>query len=135
MKSEGWRWDSIRQRWDYDDVTSRCIDAGNPGSPLGDELLSVPDDPNNEWGENLRINMGAYGDTEQAGMPPYNWALLADLTNDGIVDFVDLAHQAKDWLNSGDCQPGDFNRDSLIDISDLALLVEDWLKQTSWYTP
>ncbi|MGA1979791.1 MAG: hypothetical protein ABSG99_04390 [Sedimentisphaerales bacterium] len=133
LKSEGWRWDSVRGRWDYDDVTSRCIDAGNPGSPLGDELLSVPDDPNNEWGQNLRIDMGAFGGTAEASIPPYDWALLADLTNDGLVDLADFAYQAADWLNSTDQQPGDLNRDSLIDTDDLALLVENWLGQTTWH--
>jgi hypothetical protein len=132
LKSEGWRWDIKRSRWTYDDVTSRCIDAGNPGSPLGNELLSVPDDPNNEWGQNLRIDMGAFGGTAEASIPPYDWALLADLTNDGLVDLKDYAFQAAGWLNSADQQPGDLNRDSLIDISDLALLVEDWLGQTTW---
>jgi hypothetical protein len=133
LKSEGWSWDVVRHRWTYDDVTSRCIDAGNPGSPLGDELLSVPDDPNNIWGQNLRIDMGAYGGTAEASIPPYDWALLADLTNDGLVDLKDYAFQAADWLNSADQQPGDLNRDSLVDISDLALLVEDWLGQTTWH--
>jgi hypothetical protein len=133
LRSKGWRWDITRQRWTWDDVTSRCIDAGNPGSPLGDELLSVPDDPNNEWGENLRINMGAFGGTAEASIPPYDWALLSDLTNDGLVDLVDYAYQAADWLKSADQQPGDLNRDSFIDIFDLALLVEDWLEQTTWH--
>jgi parallel beta-helix repeat protein len=133
LKSEGWSWDAKRSCWTYDDVTSRCIDAGNPGSPLGDELLAVPRDPNNLWGQNLRIDMGAYGGTAQASMPPYDWALLADLTNDGLVDLADFAYQAADWLNSADQQPGDLNRDSLVDISDLALLVEDWLGQTIWH--
>ena len=133
LKSEGWRWDVVRQRWTYDDVTSRCIDAGNPGSPLGDELLSVPDDPDNEWGQNLRIDMGAFGGTAEASIPPYDWALLADITNDGIVNLEDYVYQAADWLNSADQQPGDLNRDSLVNISDLALLIEDWLGQTSWH--
>jgi hypothetical protein len=133
LKSEGWSWDTKRKRWTYDEVTSRCIDAGNPGSPLGDELLSVPDDPNNIWGQNLRIDMGAYGGTVEASMPPYDWALLADLTNDGFVDLKDYAFQAADWLNSADQQPGDLNRDSFVDVSDLALLVEDWLEQTTWH--
>jgi len=133
LKSKGWRWDSKRQRWDYDDVTSRCIDAGNPGSPLGEELLCVPDDPNNEWGENLRINMGAYGGTAEASMPPYDWAIPGDLTNDGVVNSQDFAYQAGDWLNSNEQQPGDLNRDGIIDFADITLLVEDWLKQTSWH--
>ena len=59
--------------WTYDNITSRCIDAGDPASPLGDEPMSVPRDPNNEYGINLRINMGAYGGTAQASIPPHDW--------------------------------------------------------------
>ncbi|MHC4361027.1 MAG: hypothetical protein ACYSTN_09615, partial [Planctomycetota bacterium] len=98
-----------------------------------DEPMSVPDDPNNTWGENIRINMGAYGGTAEASIPPYDWALLADLTNDGIVNFEDYAGQVIDWPNSGDCQPGDLNRDGVINMPDLTLLVEDWLKETVWH--
>jgi hypothetical protein len=135
LKSEGWRLDTgfDPPRWGYDYVTSRCIDAGNPGSPLGGELLTIPADPGHIWGENLRINMGAYGGTAQASMPPYDWALLADITNDGIVDGRDFAHQAKDWLVNGAEQPGDLNRDSIVDTNDVGLFVDDWLKTTSWY--
>jgi hypothetical protein len=39
-----------------DDVTSPCIDAGDPNSPVGDEP-----EPNGD-----RINMGAYGGTTEA---------------------------------------------------------------------
>jgi len=116
-------------------TASRCIDAGNPGSPLGQEPLSVPDDPNNKWGENLRINMGAYGGTKQAGIPPYDWALLADLTNDGTIDYKDLAGQVEDWLTSTSEQPGDLNRDGVVNMADYALLAEDWLAKTRWYKP
>ncbi|MCK4886507.1 MAG: right-handed parallel beta-helix repeat-containing protein, partial [Planctomycetes bacterium] len=127
LRSEGWYWDSERQRWDYDDVTSRCIDAGNPGTALGDELLTIPDDPNNEWGENLRINMGAYGGTAKASMPPYNWTLLGDLTNDGIVNYLDLTMQLEDWLRSAAEQPGDLNRDGMVNMIDYTIFAEDWL--------
>jgi len=143
LKSEAWRWDKERQRWDYDEVTSPCIDAGNPGAPLENELLTVPDDPNNEWGINLRINMGAYGDTAEASMPPHDATLLADITNDGLVNMKDFAAQAlywspKDWLNGNllnsyqltitNSMPGDLNRDGLVNAADLVLLAEDWLK-------
>jgi len=77
--------------------------------------------------------MGAYGGTAEASMPPHDWAHLADVTNDGLVDFCDYAAQATDWLNPGVSQPGDLNRDSLIDISDLTLLAEDWLKTNIWH--
>jgi hypothetical protein len=73
LKSEGWRWNIVGQSWTWDDVTSRCIDAGDPCSPLGDEPMSIPRDPNNLYGENRYINMGAYGGTCQAGMPPLDW--------------------------------------------------------------
>jgi len=128
LKSEGWRWDTNRKVWTWDEVTSRCIDAGNPGCGLGDELLSVPDDPNNEWGENLRINMGAYGGTAEASMGLPGWALLADLTNDGIVDFVDLAAFVNYWLETGECIPSDLNRSQSVDFSDFAIFAENWLK-------
>jgi hypothetical protein len=79
--------------------------------------------------------MGAYGGTAEASIPPYDWTLLADLTNDGIVNFVDYAEQVTDWSNSGDCQPGDLDRDGVgvINMPDLALFVEDWLKETVWH--
>jgi len=76
LKSEGWRWntnDTNSEAWAYDGVTSSCIDAGDPTSPLGDEPMSMPRDPNNIHGINVHINMGAYGGTAQASIPPYNW--------------------------------------------------------------
>ncbi len=133
LKSEGLRWNAKWKEWDFDRVTSPCIDAGNPGCPLGDELLTVPDDPYNEWGENLRINMGSYGGTAEASMPPYDWAILADLTNDGIVNLKDFAGQAQYWMITKSKQPGDLNRDGTVNMTDLALFVQDWLIETSWH--
>lgn len=133
LKSEGWRWDSKRGIWDYDLVTSRCIDAGNPGSPIVNEPTTIPEDPTNEWGENIRINMGAYGGTAEASIPPYGWSLLSDITNDGTVNFTDYAYTALYWLQLADQQPSDFNRDDIVDTADLRLLSYDWLTQTTWY--
>jgi parallel beta-helix repeat protein len=73
LKSEGWCWSTLTESWTYDYVTSPCIDAGDPACPLGDEPMSVPRDPENIYGVNLRINMGAYGGTSQASMPPVGW--------------------------------------------------------------
>jgi parallel beta-helix repeat protein len=75
LMSEGWRWSTNEESWVYDEVTSSCIDSGDPALPLGDEPMNVPRDPNNEYGINLRINMGAYGGTCQASMPPLNWSI------------------------------------------------------------
>jgi hypothetical protein len=136
LKSQGWRWDKNvghGSPWKGDYVTSRCIDAGNPGSPLGDELLTIPDDPNQAWGVNLRINMGAYGGTAQASMAPYNWTFLGDLSNDGTVDYADLAGQIEDWLITANEQPGDLNRDYVVNMIDFAALAQDWLQTTDWF--
>jgi hypothetical protein len=56
LKSSAGRWEPISQSWVFDDVTSPCIDAGDPNSPVGDEP-----EPNGG-----RINMGAYGSTAEA---------------------------------------------------------------------
>ena len=124
LKSQGWRWDTDTNDWTWDDVTSRCIDAGNPGFDPADELL-----PNSS----SRINMGVYGGTSEASIPSHNWALLADLTNDGIVNLSDFAATVTDWQQNQDEQPGDLNRNGITEMSDVALLLEDWLDQTSWY--
>lgn len=137
LKSVGWRWNTIMRSWDFDRyATSRCIDAGNPGSPLRNELL--PDDiyPSQpDIAMNIRINMGAYGGTAQASLAPPGWALLADADNGGAVDFGDYAYVANLWLNAGNEQPCDFDRSGDVNYKDLALFVEDWLNQTSWVFP
>jgi hypothetical protein len=56
LKSQAGRWDPNSESWVVDEVTSPCIDAGDPKSPVGDES-----EPNGG-----RINMGAYGGTEEA---------------------------------------------------------------------
>ena len=100
---------------------------------LGGELRSIPDDPDNLLGQSLRINMGAFGGTAEASMPPYDWAILADLTNDGTVDSVDFAHLSAIFSNEAEQLPGDLDRDANVDLADLLLLTEDWLKTTSWH--
>jgi len=62
LKSEVGRWDSDSQTWIQDEVTSPCIDAGDPNSPVGDEP-----EPNGEI-----INIGAYGGTVEASMSPFD---------------------------------------------------------------
>jgi len=58
LKSEAGRWDPNSQSWIKDDITSPCVDAGDPDSPVGDEPM-----PNGS-----RINMGAYGGTPKASI-------------------------------------------------------------------
>ncbi|MHC4169582.1 MAG: right-handed parallel beta-helix repeat-containing protein [Planctomycetota bacterium] len=58
LKSEVGRWDPVSRSWVKDDVTSPCIDAGDPNSDWGREV----------WPHGGRVNMGAYGGTRQASM-------------------------------------------------------------------
>jgi hypothetical protein len=132
LKSQGWRWDSQQDLWAWDTVTSRCIDAGNPGSPLAEEPITLDVDPLNRIGKNIRLDMGAYAATEQASMPPHGWALLADLNNDGYVDFLDLACWTQTFLSQDADQPGDLNRDGTVNLADFALFMADWQSNTIW---
>ena len=116
LKSQAGRWEPVSEIWVDDEVTSPCIDAGNPGCPVGDEPA-----PNGN-----RINMGAYGGTAEASKSPANWALLADLTNDGIVDFNDLGAFVGYWPDSGQCVPADLNRSGSVDSLDYSILANQW---------
>ena len=133
LKSQGWRWDIQREVWTWDDVTSRCIDAGDPNSPLGDEPLTIPADPNNEWGRNIRINMGAFGGTEQASIPPLGWAIPTDYNNDGIADFTDFAFWSQNHGYSAAESPAEPNSAPALNAAELALFADRWLDQTTWF--
>jgi parallel beta-helix repeat protein len=133
LKSAGWRWERTQKKWTWDDVTSRCIDAGNPGSDPVLEPVILDVDPLGRFAVNQRLNMGYYGGTGEASMPPYDWALLGDLTNDGIVGLEDLRGLAANWLDSENERSGDVNRDGVVNMVDFALLVSDWQRTTSWH--
>jgi hypothetical protein len=60
VKSEAGRWDPFSESWVQDDVTSPCIDAGDPNSPVAFEPA-----PNGDI-----INMGAFGGTTEASKSP-----------------------------------------------------------------
>jgi parallel beta-helix repeat protein len=60
LKSQAGRWDPNSQSWMVDQVTSPCIDAGDPNMLVGDEPI-----PNGGI-----INMGAYGGTAEASKSP-----------------------------------------------------------------
>jgi hypothetical protein len=81
---------------------------------------------------NRRINIGAYGGTAKASKTPFEWSLLADLTNDGIVDAKDYACQTKNGYPAGTAIPGDLNKNGAVDMDDIAVLLDAWLKKTLW---
>jgi len=60
LKSQAGRWHPGSETWISDDLTSDCIDAGDPGSEIG-----LEPSPNGSV-----INMGAYGGTTQASKSP-----------------------------------------------------------------
>jgi len=60
LQSQAGYWDGETQAWVHDEVTSPCIDAGDPASPLGAE--PVP--------HGGLINLGAYGGTADAAKSP-----------------------------------------------------------------
>ncbi len=95
LKSQGWRWDELSENWTWDNVTSLCIDTGDPSSPLEQEPLTIPRDPNNLYSENKRINMGAYGGSCQASMPPLGWV---PLSNDNTAP----TPNSEEWASGGE---------------------------------
>ena len=60
LKSQAGRWHPGSETWISDNLTSDCIDAGDPGSAIG-----LEPSPNGSV-----INMGAYGGTAQASKSP-----------------------------------------------------------------
>jgi len=93
LKSQAGRWDANEGRWMKDEVTSLCIDAGDPASPIGLEPF-----PNGGI-----INMGAYGGTKEAsksyfGKLPCEIIVAGDINGDCKVDFKDFAFMAYHWL-------------------------------------
>ncbi len=95
LKSQAGRWDPVSRSWVIDDVTSPCIDAGDPSSPVGDEPF-----PNGGI-----INMGAYGGTSEASKSYFDGPLCetiiaGDINGDCKVDLKDLALLSSHWLEN-----------------------------------
>ena len=95
LKSQVGRWDSTS--WVQDDVTSPCIDAGDPMSPIGPEPF-----PNGGI-----INMGVYGATSEASKSYFGQAVCetivaGDINGDCVVDFRDMAIMMRHWLEAGE---------------------------------
>jgi len=93
LKSQAGRWDANEGRWTIDDVTSPCVDAGDPMDPIGPEAF-----PNGGI-----INMGAFGGTGEAsksyfGQPPCETIMAGDVNGDCIIDFRDFRLMALHWM-------------------------------------
>jgi len=93
LKSQGGRWDAVGESWIKDDITSLCIDAGDPTSPIGRETFP----------SGGIVNMGAYGGTAKAsksyfGEPVCETIVAGDINGDCKVDFADFQLMARHWL-------------------------------------
>ena len=94
LKSQAGRWEPNSQAWVQDDVTSPCIDSGDPMSPIGWELF-----PNGGF-----VNMGAYGGTPKSsktyfGGPICEMIIAGDINGDGQVNRADLEIMALHWTD------------------------------------
>jgi peptidyl-prolyl cis-trans isomerase A (cyclophilin A)/peptidyl-prolyl cis-trans isomerase B (cyclophilin B) len=121
LQSQEGQWDETIG-WTQGQYTSPCIERGNPGSLINNELLVSA---------NLRIDMGSFGNTIKASKPPADWGLLADIDNDGTTDAFDFACFASYWLTKGSDIPADLDRSEYVDMADLKLLGDDWLRETN----
>jgi beta propeller repeat protein len=97
LKSQLGRWDPNTELWILDPQTSRCVDAGDPNDSVGQES-----NPNGN-----RINMGAFGGTDQAGRSP---------NGDGEIIPVCTAKPTMDF--DGDCK---------VNLADFVLFTDQWL--------
>ncbi len=93
LKSQAGHWDRAAESWVFDDVTSPCIDAGDPNGPLGTERF-----PNGGY-----VNLGAYGRTSEAsrsyfGGPVCETQIAGDINGDGKVDDLDMDILVSHWL-------------------------------------
>jgi len=95
LKSQAGRYDASEGGWGTDEVTSPCIDVGDPMTAVGAEVF-----PNGGV-----VNMGAYGGTMEAskswfGGPPCEIIVAGDIDGNCLVDFRDFRLMAMHWLES-----------------------------------
>ncbi|MHC4123518.1 MAG: LamG domain-containing protein [Planctomycetota bacterium] len=88
LLSERGRYRATTDEWILDNVTSPCVDAGDPN-------IEPTEEPMPNGGQ---INMGAYGNTATASMS--EWLLEADFDRDGIVNFKDFATFVESWTET-----------------------------------
>ena len=117
VTSQAGRWSPVEQSWVKDSLTSPCIDAGGE-----------PNDPNSDWTAELwphgkRINIGAYGGTNQASMSMSDTGNIADLNPDvndanDWVDYNDMLLLADKWLSNEVPLAQDLERNGVVEFTD-----------------
>lgn len=114
LKSQYGRFDPSIQAWLYDEMTSPCIDAGDPQSDWSKE----------PWPNGKRINMGTFGGTPEASISPIG--CVADINKDWTVDDYDLQMFVADWMKSS---PKEIPQGSVKVDGDL----NEWSDNVYWY--
>ena len=115
LKSTVGRWDPNNKIWVQDNVTSPCVDAGDPNIYWGQEL----------WPHGGRINMGAYGGTSEASMSLSDIGDARDLNNDDLITWDDVLLLVEKWDSIDVPLKQDLNLDGVVDVNDL-LFYDDW---------
>jgi hypothetical protein len=112
LQSKSGRWNPNISEWVIDANFSQCIDAGDTNSDWSSE----------PWPNGKRINMGAYGGTNQASKS----GNLADFDVNGVVNLLDLMEFCSKWLDE---QGGivNLNLSGRVDFRDFAIFAENWL--------
>ncbi len=120
-RSQAGRWDPVELRWVTDDVTSPCVDAGDPILNWTGEL----------WPHGRRNNVGVYAGTPEASLSLSDVGNVADLNpvvgdaNDW-VDHSDLALLTGKWLSEQTPLAEDLDRNGIVDSADYAILMSNW---------
>jgi hypothetical protein len=110
-------------RWPYDlhlQSTSPCVNAGDPFADY-----SLEPAPNGN-----RINMGAYGGTEEATCSDILRPVPSDADADLAVNMFDFAILADNWGLEGENiknKGADADNNGIVDGRDLAILSKFWL--------
>jgi Ca2+-binding EF-hand superfamily protein len=104
----------LQGTWVQDNTSSPCINAGDPESDWSAEPR-----PNGK-----RINMGAFGGTNQASKK----GLKTDFDADGNIDFNDFSYLAANWGLEQTCIE-DLDGNGIVDIEDLGEFCAGWLTQ------
>jgi hypothetical protein len=96
LMSQAGHWDRDGEGWVQDEVTSPCIDAGDPNGPIGAEPF-----PNGGF-----VNLGAYGGSAEAsrshfGGPVCETQIAGDINGDCVVDDTDMDILTSHWLLQG----------------------------------
>jgi parallel beta-helix repeat protein len=121
LKSEAGQWDPNSETWIQDNVSSLCIDAGDPNSCIGFEP-----NPNNSV-----INMGAYGGTVQASKSPSGVSCIS-ADHPDYDEWVEVGEPVcwcyqRQCHGDADCK-SQSNQKYWVSTDDLDILIAAWSK-------